>query len=911
MPGTVIGFARIGGGAPSSVRSMTNHLVNQTMPAERQYLAAYYTKGLALSDERLCLLQDMHPAVAAGLGIDQSAALTRKQIDGLLAGRRADGEKVVGKTYAGVRDLGVNPRTGQRKISTPVGSYDFCPQGHKSVSVAFAFAQPAEQAMIFNAHLDASRFAVCLIKQAIGVIRLGDGGKDGELPGHVAALEFTHLTERRIVGPDGKERPGDPGIHTHNLIPNAVFSEDGSRVGSLHTVRVRGIIAEAAAAYNARLAQNLRDYGFDARLDPKTRACVMPRVPQEVCDLFSKRSRKVEAAAREMCGEEVWASLNSEQREAQKELVGRLDKFDNKGGKDDQADFADWYRQAEHFGWTPPESFQTDSARPALSDEQRVRLAYETALPFLAELLEQKSVLSEWEVRAIAGHGLIHAGFRDAADIDAVLGLMEQHGVLQYGERTALIRVDDGSQDVKITTALHESEEREFVALARDAAADRSTAIPARLLETHVRDSGLDFSDDHGKAQLAMLRRLATDGKFTIGIGAAGMGKGEALRPIVSALHAQGRTVYGAAVAHRQAEDLTKAGVPQDRVTALSGPAPAGRTFIEAAKAGKLDLNPDSVVIIDEVAQLGTRQGLELLRLRAERGFTLIAVGDDKQCTSITAGAIVDLARRALGPERVPEILTTKRQRVEAEIRFASLLRQGRAKEALDLKRAAGDAIMVPGGYRATIAKTARDYAARLAATGKSPGVVTPSNRDAHEVSLAIRAERRGMGLLGPDAMHFDAVGQKGHEYRLDLARGDRVRLFQRAKATFASGAGGIIGSNGAVLEVLALDKQGMDVRDEKSGKEARIAWDSLRTSSGRIHLAYGDCRTITSAQGHDGRFRDPLASERKPRCRRQFRIQRRQPASGMVAHHHQRGRGIRGGQAVANTGRYAPGHAR
>jgi hypothetical protein len=106
------------------------------------------------------------------------------------------------------------------------------------------------------------------------------------------------------------------------------------------------------------------------------------------------------------------------------------------------------------------------------------------------------------------------------------------------------------------------------------------------------------------------------------------------------------------------------------------------------------------------------------------------------------------------------------------------------------------------------------------------------------------------MGLLGPDEMHFDAVGQKGHEYRLDLARGDRVRLFQRAKATFASGAGGIIGSNGAVLEILALDKQGTDIRDEKSGKEARIAWESLRTSSGRIHLAYGDCRTIASAQG-------------------------------------------------------------
>src|SRR4051794_16239391 len=212
---------------------MTNHLVNQTMPREQQRLAAYYTKGLAVSEAQLTVLQDMHPAVAAGLGIDPDAPLTKKQINGLLSGRRADGEEIEGKRYAHVRHLGVNPRTGEEKISAPIGSYDFCPQAHKSVSVAFAFSAPAEQAMILNAHLDASRFAIGIIKREIGVIRLGAGGQDGETPGHVAVLEFTHLTERRIKTPDG-EIAGDPGLHTHNLIPNGVFRADG-KVGSLHT----------------------------------------------------------------------------------------------------------------------------------------------------------------------------------------------------------------------------------------------------------------------------------------------------------------------------------------------------------------------------------------------------------------------------------------------------------------------------------------------------------------------------------------------------------------------------------------------------------------------------------------------------------------------------------------------------
>ena len=56
------------------------------------------------------------------------------------------------------------------------------------------------------------------------------------------------------------------------------------------------------------------------------------------------------------------------------------------------------------------------------------------------------------------------------------------------------------------------------------------------------------------------------------------------------------------------------------------------------------------------------RQALELLRLRDRQGFSVVALGDDKQCESIEAGAIIELSRRALGAEQVPQILTTVRQ---------------------------------------------------------------------------------------------------------------------------------------------------------------------------------------------------------------------------------------------------------
>ena len=116
---------------------------------------------------------DLHPLVAAGLGIDPDALLTKEQINALLAGRRSDGELVEGKHYAKARDLPVNPKTGERERSLPIGAYDFCPTPDKSVSVAWAFAGPVEQAKIFNAHMEAAREAVALIGGHIGQAGLG------------------------------------------------------------------------------------------------------------------------------------------------------------------------------------------------------------------------------------------------------------------------------------------------------------------------------------------------------------------------------------------------------------------------------------------------------------------------------------------------------------------------------------------------------------------------------------------------------------------------------------------------------------------------------------------------------------------------------------------------------------------
>jgi len=243
----MIGFAQIAGGAPSSTGALTDHLLNSTVGQEQARLAAYYSRGavkdldlvglaqqmadgeLAFSEaldravqdylrdgdpdlldaaqERLAnrlsdlafriteglkdapvavVRPDLHPMVARALGIEDGRLLDRDAINALLAGRRADGGKIEGKHYAQERRLPVDPKTGEDRYSGPIGSYDFCPTPDKSVSVAWAFSGPRDQARILSAHTEAAREAVGTIITTT-LQSIADFEANRPLPNQVAA----------------------------------------------------------------------------------------------------------------------------------------------------------------------------------------------------------------------------------------------------------------------------------------------------------------------------------------------------------------------------------------------------------------------------------------------------------------------------------------------------------------------------------------------------------------------------------------------------------------------------------------------------------------------------------------------------------------------------------------------------
>jgi hypothetical protein len=185
------------------------------------------------------------------------------------------------------------------------------------------------------------------------------------------------------------------------------------------------------------------------------------------------------------------------------------------------------------------------------------------------------------------------------------------------------------------------------------------------------------------------------------------------------------------------------------------------------------------------------------------------------------------------------------------------MFRNGETATAVRRKVENGTLRVTPGGYEDAVQSVVALWQQRRDANAGRQGyaisVSAPTNRDAHQISIAIRAKRRVLGEVGTDKITVPATSGGGDAriYDLALAEGDRVRLFERTNARFLdTNAGGNIGRNGTVLEIAAVRDEGLVLRT-KEGREGLVKWDSLKSSiNGRIKMAYGDVLTTNTIQG-------------------------------------------------------------
>jgi hypothetical protein len=402
---------------------------------------------------------------------------------------------------------------------------------------------------------------------------------------------------------------------------------------------------------------------------------------------------------------------------------------------------------------------------------------------------------------------------------------------------------------VAITSSLEEREEKLLISTAVTASRDKTAALKPNKIEAAIGAfPDIDFQSKHGMAQRAIIEKLGTGGRIGLAIGVAGSGKSTLLKPLVRAWQDDGRAVHGIALAWRQSTDLAEAGIAKLNTRAVVA-------FLRAAQKGSLQLDRKSVVVVDELGLLGTRQLNDIMAVQRQTGFHLVMIGDPKQMQAVEAGPVIELLRSALGAENVPELGSSVRQKEAEERETALMFRNGQTEEAILRKEQNGTLRIVPGGYREAVAAVADLWRQRRVANSDRPDftitVSAPTNAEAHDISLAIRACRRDLGEIGTDKITLAATDGEGQRsYGLPLAEGDRVRLFRRINAYFKdTNATSNIGQNGTVLEITAIEAGGLMMRTT-ANKQGFVPWERLRDESGRLQLAYGDALTTNTAQG-------------------------------------------------------------
>ena len=800
-------------------------------------LTAYYTgRG-----ERANWRPDMDPRVAAALGIASARAAPRdSQLDALFEARRAD--------------TGEDWSQHVRKNS----GFDFVFAPHKSVSLAAEFAPTeAERQMIRNAIHAASDDALRYAAHDLGYARKGHAGEKGAEAGEIGWVTFAHDAARPTVavqnGPDGAtyllDAPiaGDPHYHLHNFIPNLVVIDDG-RVGSIDSKALTAHkVPEYGAFFQARLADRLRSLGLRIGLDAGGEAAVALDIPESAVLMFSKRDRQVVGDAQRYAREHAmdWDELSLERKKQilhEASAAGRL-------GKTKEEAHAVWREQVEELGWTPTSVLGATLPPVERTSDQRREAAYACASASLSAEFQLKAVLDAERLRVHAARGLIEAGAacgRD--DVDAVVSLIEARGFVHDGKAVTLIfGLHEGKERISHTEQLRI--EQSVAEMSRAAARDRSAdlsdaAIRAAIERVEADDAGVRFS----KEQLAAIHALGAGGKLSLLTGVAGSGKTTLLKPLVDAWRDDGRTVIGMSTAWRQADALKDAGV--DETWAL-------QPLLNAIDTGEFSADENTVLIVDEISQIGPRPMLKLLEMQAKTGMTIKMLGDREQVQSIEAGDTIALLKRVLPKSAAPEVLTAVRQKNDRDRKIAALFRDGRAETALAMKREDGTARLFEGDTDQVVRQIADLYIERsdaLKSQDPSYGVTitTLTNAEAADISRAIRERLKARGEIGTDEATYKAVvyrSDKPEFFDLPIATGDRLRMYRKTVAQI-DGKRATIGNNGDIVEVVRKRQAGLVLRNAR-GQTAEIDWKRLSDpKTERLLLGFGHAFTIDAAQG-------------------------------------------------------------
>ncbi len=665
-------------------------------------------------------------------------------------------------------------RHGRRNVG-----FDLTWTAPKSVSVLLSIGDEHLRSQVLAAQEAGVRAGLDYLERYECQARRGAGGQRiVEAAGFAGAMYHHELS-----------RAGDPHLHTHNVIANAVQGPDGRWTAPdmrpvFAAAKTAGTIAEAA------MRQELtRRLGVEWG-PVRNGTAELAAVPAGVLLEFSTRRAEIVELALARGAESIQA-VGAVRRETR----------DQKPHLDRDLAVDAWRARAAEHGLGRLEIdqllYQCHPRQLTLAEQADLaeRLAGPTGLTERASTFDRRAVL-----RAYA----------EAHQQGVALPDLERHADAWLTRRAIQIdlRSPEIGQRATWTTPEMLGAERRLLDLA--CRRERGVRAPMDVIETVLRTR-----PEVGRDQAAAVAHLAgSDDPVRVMVARAGTGKTYTLGLVRDAFEHAGIDVAGCSWQGEAAQILQRdAGIPSRTIAGL---------LAQAERGGGLSLPPRSVLVVDEAGTVPTRALTQLIEHAAARDVTVLLVGDPRQLPSIEAGgALASLAMR-LGSVELTE---NRRQQIELHREVAARLADQRPRDALDLLVEHDGLHAHPTREHALEALATRWAKENLPDPSRSL-IIAHDRADVAELNLRARLQMDHARLLGEERLAASgrewAVGDRlvcrHNDYRPDVD----VR-------------------NGTRATVTALDPErgALGIRTD-DGREIRLPSDYLE----HAHHGYRDHRT-------------------------------------------------------------------
>ncbi len=581
----------------------------------------------------------------------------------------------------------LSPRT---KTNRRIG-YDINFHVPKSVSILHALSKDDHILKAFHNSVTETMKDI----EAEARVRVRKGGAyDDRKTGELLWVDFIHQTARPVEG-----FAPDPHLHAHCFVFNFSWDETEQRIKAAQFGEINREMPYYQALFHKRLANNLIELGY--RIRPTAKAFEVAGVPQQVIDLFAKRTDEIGRIAKER---------NITDAKALSELGARTRAKKETGLTMEQLRTG-WRAQIKELDSIDNDQrsqiIRTPVRVPAIKD-----IDVDSSVDFaLSHCFERASVVSLSRLTQTA--------------LEQSVGTLTSPEAIDkaFAMRTELIKIKEGNRWMCTTREVLQEEQR----MVQLAIKGKNVFAPLYGKMPDIKATG--------QQKDAICHVLSTSDMVSIIRGAAGAGKTTLMKEAISYIEKAGKRVFTVAPTARAARGVLK-DEGFDQATTVAS--------LLANKTWQKELE-GQVLWVDEAGMLGTKDMAVLLELVTRQRARLILGGDTRQHASVVRGDALRILNTVAGI-KTAEVNKIYRQRDVIYRSAISEMATGKIRDSFAKLETIGaiKKLDKPGSYTDLV-----DAYVFALKNGKDVLTISPTHAQGEQVNAAIRERLKAEGLIG------------------------------------------------------------------------------------------------------------------------------------------------------------------